>query len=144
MSPLLIPIFALLIPIIVVPASLALKYARYERELEHKERMRALELGRRMPGEEPWVTPGRISLAIGAVVPVGVFFFAWMADQAGGHQDEVWVGVTMVAITSVLCGSMLAAKHFNQQARTNVYANVSSPGKPMMDADAFDVVGARA
>lgn len=143
MSPLLIPIFAIMIPIIVVPVSLGLKYARYERELEHKERMRALELGRRMPGDEPWVTPGRISLAIGAVVPVGVFFCAWMADQAVGHQEEIWIGATMVAVTSVICGSMLAAKHFNQQARTESYANLGSQGKPVIDADAFDVVGAR-
>ncbi len=43
---------ALAIPIIVVPAELAFKHAAKLRDLEHAERMRALELGRFNPGDE--------------------------------------------------------------------------------------------
>ncbi len=42
MDPLIIPIVALLIPMIIVPTAMGIKHARYLREVEHKERMRAM------------------------------------------------------------------------------------------------------
>ena len=46
MEVILIPIIALMIPIVIVPTALAFRHARFLREVEHKERMRAMELGR--------------------------------------------------------------------------------------------------
>ena len=46
MDPLIIPIVALLVPIIIVPTALGIKHARYLREVEHAERMRAMDQGR--------------------------------------------------------------------------------------------------
>ena len=53
----LIPIVALAIPIVLVPVVLGICHARNERELEHSERMKALELGRALPGDESRWTP---------------------------------------------------------------------------------------
>lgn len=142
MSPLLIPIFGLLIPIIIVPTAMGIKYAQRVREIEHTERMRALELGRTMPGDEPWSSPARISLSIGAGVPVSVFGLAWLATQAVGYQERIWMGATMVGLGSVICGSMLAAKHFTLRAEAESLA-ANTNAKPVMDADAFDVVASR-
>ena len=142
MSAYLIPIFGMLIPIIIVPTALGIKYAQRVREFEHKERMRALELGRTLPGDEPWSSPARISLSIGAGVPVSVFGLAWLATQAVGYQERIWMGATMVGLGSVICGSILAAKHFTLRAEAESLAANANP-KPVMDADAFDVVGSR-
>ena len=57
-----IPIVAMAIPIVLVPVVLGIRHARLERELEHAERMKALELGRTLPEDEPWWTPPRISV----------------------------------------------------------------------------------
>ncbi len=142
MSPYLIPIFGMLIPIIIVPTALGIRHAQKVREIEHRERMRALELGRSLPGDEPWSSPARISLSIGAGVPVSVFGLAWLSTQAVGYQEHIWMGATMVGVSSVICGSMLAAKHFTLRAESENIAANPYP-KPVMDADAFDVVGSR-
>ena len=54
MSVAIIPIVGMSIPIILVPVILGLRHARLERELEHAERMKALELGRTLPKDEPF------------------------------------------------------------------------------------------
>jgi hypothetical protein len=142
MSPFVIPIMALLIPLILGPVALGLRHARLERELEHRERMRALELGRTHPKDEPWWTPARICVMIGAGVPVGVFFCAWMATMASGFHEIIWAMAGMSAMTAVICGSLLAAKHFAHRAHAESYVS-GYDAKPAFDADAFDVVGSR-
>ena len=79
-------------------------------------------------------------MAIGAGVPVGVFVCAWLASESVGYEGGVWFGATAVGMTAVVCGSLLAARHFDQifQAGTIPHA-----AKPTADADAFDVVGRR-
>jgi hypothetical protein len=144
MHAVIIPIFALLIPMVIVPTALGLKHARFLREMEHTERMRALELGRRLPQDEVGWTPARICVAIGAGVPVGVFFCAWMASQAIGYHEEVWTMAGGVGITAVICGSVLAGRHFTQHARAGSGASLDDMNrKEPLDADAYDVVGSR-
>ena len=143
-DPILIPIFGVCIPIVIVPASLLFKYKKFQRECEYAERMKALEVGRTLSGDEPWWSPSRIIVAIGAGVPVGVFGLAWLVTETAGAQEEVWVGAIMIGMTSVICGSLLAAKQF---ARTgHVGSGTSSPhlaDKPHFDPDAYDVAGRR-
>jgi hypothetical protein len=141
MNEVIIPIFGMLIPIIIVPTALGIKYARFLRETEHRERMRALELGRKLPQDDIGWTPARISVAIGAGVPVGVFFCAWMASQAAGFHEVIWAMAGGVGITAVISGSVLAHKHFTRlaEAESLALANHKAP----LDADAYDVVSAR-
>jgi hypothetical protein len=141
MDPLIIPICALAIPIIVVPVALGLKHARLLRELEHAERMKALELGRTLPQDETWWNPSRICVAIGAGVPIAAVCTAWWTTAAVGFHEEVWILSGMVGIASVISGSALAAKHFAHQARDgNITHDLT---KPRFDADAYDVVSTR-
>ena len=63
MDPLIIPIVALLIPIIIVPTALGIKHAKFLREVKHAERMRAMELGRTRAEDESW-SPASIIVRI--------------------------------------------------------------------------------
>jgi hypothetical protein len=142
MNPLVIPVIALLIPIVIVPAALGIKFAQRQRELEHAERMRALELGRTLPQDEPWWSPSKIAATIGAGVPVGSSLCAWLATESSGYHEEVWLFSGMVGVAGVICGSILAAKQLAHRAEAE-RAAASANAKPLMDSDAFDVVGSR-
>jgi len=145
MSPLLIPVLGILVPIVIVPTALGLKHARLVRELEHAERMKALEVGRTLPQDEPWWSPAKVCVAIGAAVPIGSMVTAWMASESLGYKDEIWGMSTAVALSSLVCGSVLASKHFRHKAEADALASSSAgyPAKARHDADAFDVVGTR-
>jgi hypothetical protein len=135
-----IPIVGMLIPIVVVPTALGIKLARQMRELEHKERMRALELGRTLPKDEAWWTPPRLAAALAVGVPIGVFYCAAIG---GARQEIVWGGATGVSVTAVICGTVLAGIHFTRRARAEELAQ-GGYAKPVVDdADAYDVVGRR-
>jgi hypothetical protein len=140
-DPLVIPIFAVMIPMVVVPTSLYFKHARHVRELEHAERMKALAVGRYLPQDEPWWSPPRLCIAIAAGVPASVFFFAWMASESVGFHEEIWIAAAMVGLAGVLSGSLLAHRHL--AAREWARDQAAWGSKPDVDADAFDVVSSR-
>ncbi|WP_435009128.1 hypothetical protein P12x_000379 [Tundrisphaera lichenicola] len=139
MDPLVIPIVGMLIPIIIVPTALGIKHAKFLREAEHTERMKALELGRTLPSDESW-SPASIATAIGAGVPLGSMGIAWMASNSSHGADEsIWMSACMVAIGGLICGTILASRHFatrNQMMQSDI-------AKPAYDPDAYDVVGRR-
>src|SRR5215831_18079546 len=115
MDAMVIPLMALLIPIVVAPTAMGIKYARQVRELEHKERMKALELGRTLPRDEPWWTPPRLAAAMGVGVPVGVFVCAMLASQGPGHDEGPWIAAIGVGMTGVISGAVLAGRHYSQR-----------------------------
>jgi hypothetical protein len=139
----LIPLAGMAIPIVIVPTVMAFRFAQRKREMEHAERMKALELGRAPTQDEPWYNPARIALSIGAGVPVKVFIVAWLASASIGAREEIWMGAFLVAVTSVICGSILAAKHFNQRAKAEAEASAFYSHKLAVDDDAYDVVSSR-
>jgi hypothetical protein len=140
MDPLAIPIVALLIPIVIVPVALGFKHARLLRELEHAERMKAMELGRTLPQDEPWWTPARISVALGVGVPIAVSCCAWWTTAAVGYHEEIWIMSGMVSLAGVICGTALMAKNLTARARAE---RLAADMKPAFDADAYDVVSTR-
>jgi hypothetical protein len=135
-DPLIIPIAALAIPIIVVPTSLAFKHAAKLRDLEHAERMRALELGRFNPGDESWSVPAKLAAAIGAGVPIVAMLAALLASTEAGFHPEIWMFSGMVGIAGVCGGTTLAT-------RSRPAAPATPVEKPVYEPDAFDVVGTR-
>ena len=141
MDPVAIPIVALLIPIVIVPTALGFKHARFLREVEHAERMRAMELGRTLPGEGAW-TPAGIALTIGAAVPMASMLLAWLATRSMNMVDApieiVWKMAGMVGLGGVICGSVLASQQFLKGDKAT-----SIDEKPVYDPDEFDVVGRR-
>jgi hypothetical protein len=137
MDPLLIPLAALAIPIVVAPTAMAFKHAAKLRDLEHAEKMRALELGLFNPGDTEWTVNGRIVAGIGAGVPIVAMIAALVATLESGFHQEIWMFSGMVGIAAVISGSILAAKS-RSDAR-----EIQSVAKPVYEPDAFDVVGTR-
>jgi hypothetical protein len=138
MDPLIIPIVALLVPIIIVPTAMGIKHARYLREVEHVERMRAMELGQTLAEDQSW-TPAGIAGSIGAGVPVASMFIAFIAAPKSGSADALWMAAGMIGVAGVVCGSILAAVQM-KQGRPSA---ASIAEKPAYDPDQFDVVGSR-
>ena len=136
---LLIPLAGIAVPIVIVPVALGLKHARAERELEHVERMKALELGRTLPQDEPWWTPIRLSLAIAVGVPVGAFAGRGVLPLVwDGYEGGIWFAASLVGLGGVLSGSWLASRQLTaRQGDERAFA------KPHFEDDVFDVAGSR-
>jgi hypothetical protein len=117
---------------------LHLRNEQRRRELEHIERMQALEFGRTLPQDEPWWSPLRISLVIGGAVPLGVFLAVGSATAAVGFHDGMWIAASSVGMVSVICGSILAGSNKRAKASSSF-----ADSKPRIEEDAYDVVSAR-
>lgn len=142
MDPLIIPIVGMLIPIIIVPTALGIKHARFLREVEHAERMRAMELG--LPtAEEQANSPSSVAGSIGLGVPLGSLFIAFIAAPKAGPPETIaaiWTAAAMLGIAGVICGSALAAMQFSKR---NQPSAPLADSKPSYDPDQFDVVSSR-
>lgn len=138
-----LPIIAMMIPIIIVPTALGLRHAKIERELEHAERMKAMELGLTLPRDEPWWTPGRISVAIGVGVPLFVFVAALMASHSTDRpaSEDMWMAAAFIGLAGVTGGSVIACLHITRLGRA--YPTGAGHVKPAVEADEFDVVASR-
>ena len=141
MDPLIIPIVGMLIPIIIVPTALGIKHARFLREVEHAERMRAMELGHNLAEDESW-TPAGIAVAIGAGVPLAALFLAFIATKQVPSETikVIWMAASMVGIAGVICGSSLAGMQLSKRDQPST---APADAKPIYDPDEFDVVGSR-
>ena len=109
-----IPIVAMLIPIIIVPTALGFKHARFLRQVEHEERMKAMELGQILPEDQSW-TPAQIAVTIGAGVPIAAMFIAYIAANKTGSSEGIWMATMMIGVAGVICGTVLAAKQFSKR-----------------------------
>jgi len=112
---------------------------RRKRELEHIERMTALQLGRSLPQDEPWLSPMKLGALIAMVVPVAVFVPAWLSTELAGYHETTWVAAAMVGLGAVLSGSILAGTSLAHQAKSAEPA----VDKPYVEEDAYDVVSSR-
>ena len=137
MNPQLIPIVGMMIPIIIVPTALWFKHARFVRQVEHQERMRAMELGQTLAEDQSW-TPMSAAMTLGAGVPLGALFIAFIASPRTGASESIWMAAGMIGVAAVISGSILAAQAFARQGQTsaNHYAE-----KPAFDPEAFESVG---
>ena len=137
MDPLIIPIVGMLIPIIIVPTALGIKHARFLREVEHAERMKAMELGVTTAEDAERSGPMGLAGTIGGAVPLGALFVAFIAAPKQGDSDAIWMAAAMIGVAGVICGSILAALQINRRGQP------AASEKPSYDPDAFDVVGRR-
>jgi hypothetical protein len=143
---------AFVVWVVTLPIFLHFRGERRKRELDHIERMRAIEVGRAYPGElknsllafPQWAVPYLISLAIGAAVPLGVFICAFLATLLGGFHKDVWVASGMVGLGAVICGTVLASGAFKTTSGLASDHSASyADSKPLIDEDAYDVVSSR-
>jgi hypothetical protein len=141
MEEIVLPIMGIALPMVLVPTILVLSQRKRKREMEHVERMKALELGLPAPGNESWAA--RVCIAIGAGVPIGAFFFAWLAgmDHSSGGQ-YYWEAAAPVGVTGILCGTFLSTRLLPSRSKSQRPA-VDAHAKPAYDPDAYDVVSRR-
>lgn len=125
--------------LVLVPTVLGLRFARRQRDLEHAERMRALELGHPLPGSEP--TPGPTpAVMIGLWVPVSVFGIAFVTTQSSRQaQHEAWIAAAIAGTAAIICGTALALK----QGPANGASSDPRRGKPMVDPAAYEDLAER-
>ena len=134
-----IPLAGIALPAILVPLILAFRQGAKKREYEHLERMRALEMGQPVPGESHW--PQAFACAmIGAGVPIGAFLFTFLAFiNISNPANEIWIAPAVVSCFALMASAGLAKTLFHPTKR----AKGEAEGKPVMDPDAYDVVGSR-
>ena len=137
----LIPIVAILMPVVLVPTVMVLRQSARKREWQHRERMKSLELGVPIPGSEAWAS--RVAIAIGAVMPVCVFAIAWLASLTT-RSDDVWVAAAVVGGAGVLGGIRLAGRTISacpriewESAETG-YSQRQT--KPPFNPDAYEAI----
>ncbi len=138
-----IPIAALMIPMIVVPTALVIKHLRRKREMLHRERMKALEMG--LPISETNAWPAAVAaIGIGAGVPIGCFLVIWLATLTAHVGDEAFIGAMVVGIVAIIQGSRLAMRLADVASYPLETRSAHVNGKPAgLDPDAYDVVGRR-
>jgi hypothetical protein len=140
----LIPLAGIGLPMVLVPTIIGMKHAARKREFEHQERMKALEMGRPFPGSDAWASA--VAISIGAVVPLGALFVAWLTTvtTSSPHQEGPWEAAGITGALSVCCGSMLAWRMAGGRVRgQKAGADPNTNGKATYDPDAYDVVSRR-
>ena len=124
---------------------LGLKQAHRRKEMEHLERIKALEMGvSPLPGGLDW--PGAaVCIAIGAGVPIGSFAVVLLAALATHVPNAIWVAPVFVSFSAVSAARKLATRLIDPRSggKKPAYAPSTTTGKPAFDPDAFDVVGSR-
>jgi hypothetical protein len=149
MDPLLIPIVAILMPLVLVPTAMFLKHRHRRREWEHLERMKAMDFhvpmqSPRLAGKAADVTV--IGAGVPAVSVVAAFLttLIWEPSPEGDPMVPAiaWGCAVVISAGAMFTSLILAFMHgrATQRAEANT---VMSNGKPMYEPDAFDVVSSR-
>ncbi|WP_165219013.1 hypothetical protein [Aquisphaera insulae] len=141
----LIPIFALLVPIVVAPTGIIMKYRQRKREMLHRERIRAIELG--MP-----VPPGDHGLGlsipvIGGCVPIAAILGALLLSMFLFRAESdaipmvaiVWAFATAISVAALVTALILGYL----AARSSRPVEQPASFKSVYDPDAYDVVSSR-
>jgi len=140
-----IPLVGMSIPIILVPTILIFRQLRLKTQYRHAERMRAIELGRPLPGEvNTGYTPSRLAADLGLKLPLGLFGIAWLASDGSGLESlPMWIAAGSVGFAGVVSGLILTCCYPAQADTGHADPEFHGSSKPRFDADAFDVVGSR-
>jgi hypothetical protein len=130
-----------------LPVWMGIRQNRRDRDLQHAERMKALELGLIPPGEapRPW-TPVRLAAAIGLWVPIAVFGGAFLAASSGYREPGPWWAAGSIGVAAVLSGTFLILRLPATAWTTDLPRSDPIPRAqkfPVTDPDAFDVAGRR-
>jgi hypothetical protein len=149
MDVLLIPLTAILMPLVLAPTVMFMKARQERRKWEHLERMKALEANLPMPGLRVGASHWSIA-AIGAGVPTAAVVAALLTPTvftpASGDQIAIlaiaWGCALLISALAMGTSLILA---FMQKTASKHAESVDpfSNGKPVFDPDAFDVVSTR-
>jgi hypothetical protein len=117
--------------------------ARRSRELEHAERMKAIEMGRPWPPEKVEATaaalaenaPEHLPATLVKTVPLSSLGIALGASVVMRPEPVFWVAAGAVGVTSLICGTVISLHQGPARGQAMRTA------KPVSDPDALDVVG---
>jgi hypothetical protein len=146
---LLIPLVAILMPLVLVPTILVLKFRHKRREWKHQERLRAIDLG--SPGiEASSGLNGQAVVAIGTAVPIASVFAALFTTMSlpESHPDYMpiiaiaWGCAVMISIGSLITSLVLGVMVLRANRSVESVDQLSSL-KPSYEPDAYDVVSRR-
>jgi hypothetical protein len=149
MEPLIIPVIAIMMPLVLVPTILVLKHRHRRREWEHRERMKAMES--QFPSSQlPALGGSRGVAAIGAGVPVASVLAAFLTSVTWEPTtfDEVpvpavaWGCAVLISAGALVTSLTLASMHAKAAEKADLLARMDN-AKPAFDPDTFDVVGSR-
>lgn len=134
----LIPLAGIALPIVLVPTIMGMRQASRKREMQHAERMRALELGQPITGQSHWAAA---VAAIGAGVPLTSFIFTFLA-YVNSHNPpgEIWMAPTITSFFALVGAVKLGALAF-KPPKPQVADEPAYNGKPHYDPDAYETVG---
>ncbi len=121
------------------------KQAHRRKEMEHLERIKAMELGI-MPSSAGLTWPAAAScIAIGAGVPVGSFAVCWLASLTAHVPGGIWVAPVFVSLSAIQAARKIAYRSLDLKSGAKWPTSIpsKSTGKPEFDPDAYDVVGSR-
>jgi hypothetical protein len=141
-----IPMLAIGMPIILVVTIQGFRFVSAQREMRHREHMRAMELGQPPSGGPPGTA--LVCTAIGAGVPIAACFFAMLVSMET-RQEEValiiWGGAMIISLAALFAGYRLALRLFFTNGGMDRYPNnLHSAHKPdISDPDLYDVVSRR-
>ena len=130
----------------VLVGSTTTRQAHRRKEMEHSERMKALEMGLvPQPSGMDWPAAA-VCIAVGAGVPIGSFVVAWLATLTADAPGGIWVAPVFVSLAAIGATRKLAYRIIDPKSvsRKDLAGRSPSPaGKEAFDPDAYDVVGSR-
>lgn len=116
--------------------------ARRERELEHAERLKALEMGRTLPKDAPFWTPNNLCVAIGGVMPLALFVMAYFISQDNRELlPYVWPVAGALGGIGIICGTLVAL--ILPSVNRHEPHHAAAPVKDRVDPDSYDTAGRR-
>ncbi len=137
-------VVAVLMIVVALPVVLSMRHAARDREFQHAERLKALEVGLPWPGEPAAeVPPADGGTRIGVWVPLGAMAIALAATRGAGDSPSAvatWVAAGSVGVAGVSCGTILAV---NTPARATPAERGGAPAKPAFWQDDVDTVSRR-
>ena len=142
LSTLLLVIFAsvaVLMIVVALPVVLSMRQAAKDRELLHAERLKALEMGRPLPGEATTQSSAGAT-GVGVWVPICAFGIALAATQHSENSQAAdfaaWISAGCVGVTGVICGTILTLHNAMKDGQ-------SAPAKPQFEEHEIDTVSSR-
>ena len=134
--------------LVLMGISFIVKQSGRRKEMEHSERMRALEMGVvPLPSGLDWPAAA-VCIAVGAGVPIGSFVVAWLATMTSNVPGEIWLAPMFVSFAAIGATRKLAFRIIDPKSASAGKCGsrkqmASKVDKPAFDPDAYDFVGSR-
>lgn len=141
-----IPLLVVGLPILVFGTVLLFRFLNSRRAMDHRERMRSLDLGQPLPVGAPGA--GLVCATMGAGVPIAACFFALIATLSIRDEELtviIWAFAMIVAVGGLVAGYRLALRLLSTPAPSaRPFTPIQNAyDKPLADPDLYDVVGRR-